>query len=73
MLYYEGHVSAITRLHQPPWGDRKMGTAISCKKKGSQVTWLIHMVGIYKHQVAFLCGNIAIYAVHIIFTCSQSV
>ena len=43
------------------------------------------MVGIYKHQVVFLCANIAIilayklsiylsiYAMQVIFTCSQSV
>ena len=25
-----GHISANTRLHQLPWGDREIGTAISC-------------------------------------------
>ena len=35
-----GHVSANTKPHQLRWGDREMGTAISCTKC-SQVAGLI--------------------------------
>ena len=36
-----GRVSANTRPHQLRWGNREMGTAISCTKKNSQVAGLI--------------------------------
>ena len=36
-----GRISANTRPHQLRWGDREMGTAISCKEC-SQVAGLIH-------------------------------
>ena len=39
-----GHVLVNTRPHQLCWGDRKMGTTISCTKC-SQVAGLIHTVG----------------------------
>ena len=39
-----GRVSANTRPHQLRWGDREMGTAISCTEC-SQVAGLIHKIG----------------------------
>ena len=38
-----GRISANTRPHQQHWGDREMGTAISCTKC-SQDAGFIHMV-----------------------------
>ena len=50
-------VSTNTRPHQLCWGDREMGTAISCIKY-SQVAGLIQRVGRSSSEASSLCAAV---------------
>ena len=51
------HVSANTQSHQLHWGDREVGTAISCKK-GCQMAGLIHMVASSISNIVSVCAAV---------------
>jgi len=57
VIHCTGRVSANTRPHQLPWGDREMGTAISCIKR-SQVAGLIQRVGRSSLEASSLCATV---------------